>query len=48
MLLDKKGIKCPIQAVITMHKPFVHKKINENFCKVFVICEEPTISVPQH
>lgn len=29
MLLDKKGIKFPIQAVITMHKPFVHEKISD-------------------
>lgn len=47
MLFDKKGIKCPIQAVITMHKPFVHEKINEDtkysFCDLY-----RNISVPQH
>lgn len=28
MLLDKKGIKCPIQAVITVHKPYVSNDNN--------------------
>ena len=38
MLLDDKGIKCLIQAVVMMHKPFVHEKIND--VQIFVICNE--------
>ena len=38
MLLDKKGIKCLIQAVVMMHKPFVHEKIN--YVQIFVSCHE--------
>lgn len=40
MLLDKKGIECLIQAVIMMHKPFVHEKTNDTVVQIFVIRNE--------
>lgn len=43
MLLDDKGIKGLIQAVVMMHKPFVHEKIND--VQIFVICNT---SLPQN
>lgn len=30
VLLDEKGIKCPVQAVVMMHKPFVHGERSEH------------------